>query len=104
MPVEVICCNYGVKHAPESPDCPSVKETELARIRAVQCVSYLEAVRRVEEASGVENTMVIETAQMNVSQQSMDPDIVHVKKVDFVAFIAMVIHCTVQTKKKSEKI
>jgi hypothetical protein len=37
------------------PDCPvRGKETEVARVRDVQCVSYLEAVRRVEGASGVE--------------------------------------------------
>jgi hypothetical protein len=36
-----------------------VKETEVSRIRAVQHVSYPEAVRRVEEGSNFEETMVI---------------------------------------------
>ena len=52
-----------------------VKETEVGRIRAVQLVSYLEVEKRVEGASGVEDAMVIETAPVNVSRQSRDPDI-----------------------------
>lgn len=71
------------------PDCPvRGKETEVARVRDVQCVSYLEAMRRVEGASGVEDAMVIEPAPVNVSRQPRDPDILHVKKLVFVAFSA----------------
>jgi hypothetical protein len=45
---------------PESLKFPvSVKETEVARIRAVQHVSYPEAVRKVEERSDVEEIMVV---------------------------------------------
>lgn len=41
---------------------------------------------------------------MNVSRQLSDPDILHVKKVDFVYIFAMVINCTVQMEKEFEKI
>ena len=62
----------------------------MARVRSVQCVSYLEAVRRVEGA------IVVEPTPVNVPRQPRYPDILHVKKVDFVAFIATVVNCTAQ--------
>ena len=52
----------------------------MARIRAVQCVSYLKDVRRVEGASGVEDAVVIGAAPVKVYLQSRDPDILHVEK------------------------
>lgn len=39
---DVECCNCGGKHGHEFPECPiRVKEAEIARIRAVQCVCLL---------------------------------------------------------------
>jgi hypothetical protein len=73
--------------------CPvRVKETEVAKVRAVQRISYPEAVRRVEEETNVEETMVfgLETP-VNVPCQQ-DPDMLHVEKVDFVLFIALGIN------------
>lgn len=46
----------------------------------------------------------VETAPVNVPRQSRAPDILLVERVDFVAFIAMVMNFTAQTTKKSEKI
>lgn len=80
-----------------------VDARKLTHIRAVQHVSYLEAVRRVEERSGVEELMVagVETPE-NIPCLQRDSDMSHVK-VDFVAFTALVINCTVRTERKSEK-
>ena len=71
MPAEPKCCNCGGEHAPEFLKCPvRMKETEVARIRAVQSVSYPEALRRVEEERceaeevmvvGVEMTFLVNT-------------------------------------------
>ena len=71
MTVEAKCCNCGGEHVPEFLKCPvRVKETEVTRIRVVQHVSYPEGVRRVEEGSKVEETMVVglETS-VNVTRQ-----------------------------------
>lgn len=48
-------------------DCPvRVKETEVAKVRAVQRVSYLAVVRRVEGTSRAVDAMVVEPASLNV--------------------------------------
>ena len=50
MPAEPKCCHCGGEHAAKFLKCPvPVKETEVARIMAVQNVSYPEALRTVEE-------------------------------------------------------
>lgn len=61
--------------------------------------------RRVEEGSDAEETKVLgsETSG-NVPRQQRDPDMLHVKKVIFVLFMTVVINCTAQTERKSEKI
>ena len=52
---------YGGEHASEFLECPvRVKENEVAGVRSVQRVSYLEAVRRLEGTSGGEETTVVE--------------------------------------------
>ncbi|XP_031693937.1 uncharacterized protein LOC116376711 [Oncorhynchus kisutch] len=56
-----------------------VKETEVARVRALQCVSYLEVLRRVEGASGAEEVMVVELTSVNVSPQPRDGHKLHSK-------------------------
>ena len=58
----------------------------------------------MEEGSNVEETMVVGLEKLvNVTRQQ-DLDMLHVKEVDFVSFIALVINCTAQTKRTSEKI
>jgi hypothetical protein len=103
MPAEVICCKCGGEHALEHLDCSVRTKAEVAKIRAVQRASYLEAVRRVEGASGVEDAMVNKTAPGNVAWQSREPDMLHVKNMGFVTLNARIIKCTAQTKRKSEK-
>lgn len=45
--------------------------------------------------------MVVEPPRpVKVSQQLRDSEMLHVKKVDFVFFITVVINCTVQVEKK----
>jgi hypothetical protein len=44
--VNVKCCNCGGDYISEFPECPvRVKEVEVSRIRAVQQISYVEAVK-----------------------------------------------------------
>ena len=61
------------------------------------------AVKRVEEISEVEETLVVrvETTE-NIPCQQRDPDILHVKKVDFEAFTALVMNYTAQTGEMGE--
>ena len=48
--------------------------------------------KRVEGASRAEEEMVVEPTPVIVSQQLSGPNILNVKKMDFVAFIAMFIN------------
>lgn len=73
-----------------------MKETEVAKISAVESVSNAEAVKRVEKLSISEGPVVVNHQQ--------DLENLHVKKVDFVSFIAMVVNGTAQVEKKSRKI
>lgn len=66
----------------------------MTRVRAGQRISYLEAKKRVEGLSNVDHAMVVEPAPVNVSRHLRDANIMHVKKVDFMSFIALVIKCT----------
>lgn len=80
---------------------------EVARVRASQSISYAAAVRRVEGLSGPEEFMVVDRASLQaagVASHQKDPEMLHVKKVDFVAFIAMVVNCTAKVERKSRKI
>lgn len=53
--------NCGGEHAPEFLKCPvRVKENEVARVRSVQRVSYLEVVRKLEGTSSGEEAIVVE--------------------------------------------
>jgi hypothetical protein len=54
--------------------------------------------------SGEEATVVEPPRPVKVSHQPRDSEMLHVKKVDFVLFIAMVINCTAQAENKSTKI
>ena len=52
----------------------------MARVRHVQRVSYLEAVRRLEGTSGGEETMVVEPPRPEkVSHQPSESEMPHVK-------------------------
>lgn len=73
-----------------------MKETEVAKISAVESVSNAEAVKRVEKLSISEGPVVVNHQQ--------DLENLHVKKVDFVSFIAMVVNGTAQAENKSRKI
>ena len=58
------CCNCSGDHEVKSLECPiRVKETEIAKIGAVQRVSYVEAVKRVERLSISECPMVVNACQ-----------------------------------------
>ena len=75
-----------------------MKETDAARIMADQNVSCPDAVRRVAERS--EEVMVVGVKTLDdVPRQHTDPDMLYVKKVDFVAFITLFINCTAQRRK-----
>ena len=75
------------------PECPvKVKEVKVARFRAVEKLSYAEAVKIVEASSRDDEAMAVDDTQQSVDVSQMrDPEILIVKKVDF---IAQVINCT----------
>ena len=54
----------------------------------------------MEERSELEEIVGVETPD-NFPCHQRAPDMLHVKKVDFLAFIAFVINCTTQLKRKS---
>lgn len=65
-----------------------LKEVKVAKVRMVHQISYAEATKRIEKASDSVEDMVADDPQpMNVCQ-AREPDLLCVKKVDFVAFIA----------------
>ena len=80
----------------------------MAKIRAVQSVSYAAVLKRVEGSNGVpEESMVVDRPTLQVAGvafHQQDTDILKVKKVDFVAFIAMVINGTTKVERRSRKI
>lgn len=55
-----------------------------------------------EERSEVEVVMVVGVETQDDIPCQRDPDMLHVKKVDFLAFITLV-NCTAQMKKKLRK-
>lgn len=64
------------------------------RFRAVEQVSYAEAVKIVEGESRYDEAMAVDDQQpVDVIQQIKDPEILMLKRMDFVAFIAQVINC-----------
>ena len=91
---ETRCCNCDGNHKSKFPDFPvRMKEVAVVRIRAIQQVCYVEAVKIAEGVSREE--MVVDVPQSAVNaKQEKDPDTLIVKKVDF-------INCTSQTNTKS---
>lgn len=75
---------------------------EVAKTRAVQSVSYAEAGKMVERSEGpmLVNTRSTQQHTPKPVYHQQDPDILHVKKIDFVSFIAMVINGTVQVENR----
>jgi hypothetical protein len=62
-------------------------------------------VRKLEGTSGREEAMVVEPPRpVKAFHQPRDSEMLHVKKVDFLLFISMVINYTAQAEKKSKKI
>ena len=103
------CCNCGGNHEATSFDCPTrAKENEVAKVRAVQSMSYATTVKRVEGLIGApEESMVLHRPSLQaagVAFHQQDPDILKVKKVDFVAFIAMVINGTAKVGIRSRNV
>jgi hypothetical protein len=66
---------------------------------ANQNISYETAVKRIEGSNGPEEPMVVNRPSL----QGL-PDILHVKLVDFVAFITTVVNGTAKVERKSRKI
>ena len=61
------CWNWDGNHIPHFPECHvMVKEVKVERIRAVEKVSYAEAVKMVEAASRDDEAVAV------VTQQSVD--------------------------------
>ena len=65
-------CNCGGNHEAPAFECPTrVKENEVAKVRAVQSISYAAAVKRVEGWNGApEESMVVERPSLtDISNQ-----------------------------------
>ena len=86
------CCNCG-NPIPKFPECPvRMKEVTVARIRPIQQVSYVEAVKIAEgvrrgEGSGCPTVC-------SEAMQEKDPNKQMVNKVDFVVFIERICSST----------
>jgi hypothetical protein len=65
-----------------------MKEVAVARIRAIQQISYVEAVKIAGGVSVDEMEVNVPQSTVNAMQEK-DPDTLTVKKVDFVAFIVL---------------
>lgn len=65
-----------------------MKENEVAKVRAVQCISYTEAVKRVEGTNGPpEDFIVLDRLSLQAAElisHQQEPEILCVKKVGFV--------------------
>lgn len=70
---------------------------EVARVRASQSISYAAAVRRVEGLSGPEEYMVVGRPSLQVTEM------LHVKKLDFLVVMAMVVNGTAKMEKRSRR-
>jgi hypothetical protein len=106
--INVTCCNCGGNHEATSFDFPTrVKENEVAKVRAIQSISYAAAVKRVAGWNGAhEESMVVDMPSLQaagVAFHQQDPAISKVKKVEFVTFIAMVINSIAKVESKSRK-
>jgi hypothetical protein len=77
------CCNCGGDHDPKFLECPvRVKEIEVANVRAVNQISYVEGIKRIEKTSD---------APQRSCKSKGTPC---VKNVNFVAFMATGTNCT----------
>lgn len=85
------CCNCVGDHISEFPECPvRVKEVEVSRIRAVQQILYVEAVKRV----------LNKIFYMSIKCSGYT----YCEEGGFVPFIATVINCTGHMSKNSRKL
>lgn len=77
----------------------------MAKVRAVHRLSYAEKIKIIERASDVEEMVVDAPVPIvNRPREPKEPDMLYVKEVDFVAFIATVINCPAQLERKSKKL
>ena len=71
---EACCCNCDGNHIPEFPECPvRMKEVAVPWIRAIQHVSYKEAVKIPEGVSREDIVVDVPQSAMNAMQER-DPD------------------------------
>lgn len=90
------CCNCGGENEAQSLEFPSrVKETEVAKIRAVECLLCRGYQKGVVRVSIFEGPAVVKTGMPTLEpapqpeNPQQDPEILHVKKVDFVLFLQL---------------
>lgn len=107
------CCNCGGAHSAAYQGCvKQQEEKEVQRYRAVNLVSYAEAVKQVKARGPATNQRVNQKeASMQGDGQGRDDSLVRgdrptmqVGKIDFLAFIIKVINCSAQATTRTDRI
>ena len=99
----VECVNCRGAHGAGDQTCPVWgKQVEVSRVRVEQRLSYAEAVKKVEE-DGLKGRSGESSRDIPVQRDWPKSDI-SFSKIGFLAFIAMVINCTAEMERKSQKI
>jgi hypothetical protein len=81
------------------------RQVEVARVRFVQKVLYAEAVNKVEEdGSRVRDPKMIPVSnRFSPAQRDRPMSDLCFSEIAFLAFIAMVVNCTAEMERKSQK-
>ena len=99
----VECVNCRGAHRAGDQKCPvRERQVKVSRVRVVEKLSYAEAVKKVEE-DGLRGRSVESSRDIPVQRDRPKSEI-SFRKIGFLAFIAMVIHCTAGMECKLQKI
>ena len=109
--VQPRCCNCGGAHSAAFQGCvKQQEEQEVQKYRAVNQVSYAEAVKQVKAKEPATNQRVNQkeaSMQGEVQGRGDSPvrvDTMQVAKTDFLAFIIKVINCSAQATTRTDRI
>lgn len=98
------CCNCGGNHSVAYGGCEVMKrEVEIQQVRVQSKITYVEAVRRVNQRGGVDERSSARKQTTKESEQTSEGKVmIDLKKL--VTFIAGVINATMEVKSKTERI
>lgn len=101
------CCNCGGDHSSAYRGCEvSKRQAEVQRVKAVQGISYAEALKKVPEIMTVSKQNENRNKNTETCQkcEQLKAETLIVSKNDFVIFMAEIINCSAQTKSRNERI